>query len=111
MFRRDEVEVAEHRVMWAPWSPAQLVALAFGILFLVLGVATLAKTGLTANQFTDTHVNVLGFGHTGVLGIIELVFGLLMIMAGAVPGAGRGLMAFLGTVALGFGVVVLVQQG
>jgi uncharacterized membrane protein HdeD (DUF308 family) len=30
-----------------------------------------------------------------------------MIMAGAVPGAGRGTMAFLGTLALGFGVVIL----
>src|SRR3954467_9345219 len=86
MIRRDEVDVAERQVVMAPWSPAQLVALAFGIIFLVLGVAALAKTGLNANEFTGTHVSVIGFGHTPLLGAIELVFGLLMIMAGAVPG-------------------------
>lgn len=107
---RDEVGVEERSVLFAPWSPAQLVALVFGILYLILGVAVLAKAGINANGFTSTHVDVLGFGHTPMMGVIELAFGLLLIMAGAVPGAGRGLMAFLGALALGFGVVVLVQQ-
>jgi len=110
MFRRDEVDVAERSVLWAPWSPAQLVALVIGIIYLVLGVAVLAKAGLSADTFTSAHVSVFGFGHTPLMGLIELVYGLLLIMAGAVPGAGRGLMAFLGALALGFGVVVLVQQ-
>jgi len=109
--QEDDMVVAEQRVVSAPWSPAQLVALAFGALFLVLGAVTLAGTGLTADGFTSTHVTALGFQHTPLLGAIELVFGLLMIMAGAIPGAGRGTMAVLGTLALGFGVVILVQSG
>jgi hypothetical protein len=103
----DDVGVQERRTVWAPWSPAQFVALGFGVLYLIMSVAALARTGLNADAFTSTHTTALGFGHTPLLAVIELAFGLLMIMAGAVPGAGRGSMAFLGTLALGFGVVVL----
>lgn len=107
----DEVGVAERRVVWAPWSPAQLVALVIGAFFIILGAVTLAKTGLNSDGFTTTHVSALGFGHTPLLGVIDLVYGLLLVMAGAVPGAGRGTMAFLGVLALGFGVVVLSASG
>jgi Na+-driven multidrug efflux pump len=107
--QEERVVVTERRVVAPPWSPAQFVALSFGALFLILGVATLAATGLSADTFTSAHVNTLGFHHTPLLGAIELVFGLLLIMAGAIPGAGRGTMAVLGTLALGFGIVVLIQ--
>jgi hypothetical protein len=92
-----------------PWSPAQFVALAFGALFLILGAATLATTGINADDFTSRHVSALGFHHTPLLGAIELGFGLLLIMAGAIPGAGRNTMVLLGALALGFGIVVLIQ--
>ncbi len=101
--------VSERRIQAPPWSPAQFVALAFGALFLILGVAALATTGINADDFTTKHVTVLGFDHTPLLGAIELGFGLLLIMAGAIPGAGRSTMVVLGTLALGFGVVVLIQ--
>jgi hypothetical protein len=108
---REDVGVAEHHVVWAPWSPAQLVALVLGVLFLIMGAVTLARTGLNGNGFATTHTSALGFGHTPPLGVIELIFGLLMIMAGTIPGAGRGTMAFLGTLALGFGIVILASAG
>src|SRR5207248_401239 len=83
--------------------------LAPGILFVVLGVATLGQTGLHVHGFAHTHVRVFGLHHTPLLGAGELGFGLLMLAAGAVPGAGRAVMAFLGVVALGAGLVVLIQ--
>jgi Domain of unknown function (DUF4383) len=105
--RHESTGVSEQEVMGPAWSPAQIVALVFGVFYLILGALALARGGVSADGFTSTHVNVMGFDHTPLLGVIELVFGLLMIMAGAVPGAGRGTMAFLGTLALGFGVVIL----
>ncbi|HLZ73069.1 MAG TPA: DUF4383 domain-containing protein [Dehalococcoidia bacterium] len=105
--RDENVAVTERRVIWAPWSPAQLVALAFGVFFVVIGAVAMARGGLDANTFDSKIVNVLGFDHTALLGVIELVFGLLLLLAGALPGAGRGTMAFLGVAALGFGIVVL----
>jgi hypothetical protein len=107
----EDAGLSERRVIWAPWSPAQLVALVIGVFYLILGAVTLAKTGLNGDGFTTTHVSALGFGHTPLLGVIDLAFGLLLVMAGAVPGAGRGTMAFIGTLALGFGVVVLAASG
>jgi len=105
--REEDVGVAERHVVWAPWSPAQLVALAFGVFFAIMGAIAIARGGLSGNTFDTKIVNVLGFDHTALLGVIELVFGLLLVLAGAVPGAGRGTMAFLGVLALGFGIVVL----
>jgi hypothetical protein len=96
-------------VAWAAWSPAQIVAIATGLVFIALGVATLSRTGLDANGFARTHVTVFGFDHTPLLGACELGFGLLMLAAGAVPGAGRVVMAFLGALAVGAGLVVLIQ--
>jgi len=99
----------EHRsVLWAPWSPAQAVALIIGVFYLILGAVALAASGGNTSGFAaNPHVTALGFHQTPVLGIIEIAFGLFMVMAGAIPGAGRGTMAFLGTLALAFGIIVL----
>jgi hypothetical protein len=111
MWERDgDVEYAERRVVWAPWSPAQLVAVVIGVLYVVLGAVALAGARGADGGFANAHVSALGFHHTALLGGTELVYGLVLVMAGAVPGAGRGLMAFLGTAAVGFGAVVLAQS-
>jgi hypothetical protein len=92
-------EVAERRVVWAPWSPAQLIALAFGIFLLILGAVTLSNTGIHGDTLTATKVSSWGFGGTA-----------LLILAGAIPGAGRTTMALLGVIALGAGIAVLASQ-
>jgi hypothetical protein len=91
-----------------PWSPAQIVALALGILMTALGGVALAKGGLGGSGF-GSHVIVLGFHHTGLMGLIELVLGVMLLGAAAVPGAGRGLMLFYGVAALAFGIVVAAE--
>lgn len=105
---REETQVAETHVTSPAWSPAQIVAIVLGAMFTILGAVTLARTGLNGS-FLDPHVTVIGLDHTPLLGAIELVFGLLMVMAGAVPGAGRGTMTLLGGLALGFGIVILIE--
>src|SRR5207244_31797 len=83
------------------WSPAQVVALAIGLFFAVLGGIALARTGLDLNDVHHPH-RIAGWGdwhHTPLLALIELGFGVLMMLAGALPGAWRGLMGLLGPVA------------
>jgi uncharacterized membrane protein HdeD (DUF308 family) len=96
-------------VQHQPWSPAQAVALILGIVFLVLGGIALARTGVNLNNVTGTHVRVAGSTQTQLMAYIELIFGALLILAGAIPGAGRGLMSFCGVLALVFGIVVTAQ--
>jgi hypothetical protein len=111
MIERDrlaEGEVASRHVARAPWSPAQFVALAIGIFFIVLGGVALARTGIHTDDMTRM-TQVGGWQHTTWLGAGELLFGLFMLMAGAVPGGMRALMSFLGVAALGFGIIVVIQ--
>lgn len=93
----------------APWSPAQIVSLAAGALFLVIGGIALARTGIDFSNLTGDHVSVAGAGQTQLMAYIELAYGALLVIAGAVPGAGRGGMATLGVLALVFGIIVSAQ--
>ena len=75
-------ELGVTEVESGPWSPAQVVALAIGLFFVV-------PVGLTS--------------------LIKVGFGVLMMLAGAIPGAWRGAMGLLSTVALGFGIFVVAH--
>jgi len=92
-----------------PWSPAQIIALVVGIAAVVMGIAGLAKTGLPLDHLDRPYHDVLGFRHSPLLGLSEIGFGVLLIIAGVVSGGARWLMALLGVVQMVFGVVVLVD--
>lgn len=106
----DEVMVddalGETSVVRAPWSPAQIVALAIGTMLTLLGAVALARTGINFNDVTAQHMDVAGFHHTALLGLIEFAVGLFLIGVGAVPGAARASMTFFGILLLGFGILV-----
>jgi hypothetical protein len=105
-----EGEVVHHRadVERPPWSPAQLIAVLLGIVFLVVGGISLARTGVHTNNMNAHFANTPLWDHTAWLALGELFFGLLLLGAGVVPGGARGLMTFLGMIALAFGIAVLV---
>jgi hypothetical protein len=92
-----------------PWSPAQLVALLVGLVFVVLGGLALARTGIDLSDLSAKHVKVAGTRHTELMAFLDLAFGILLLIAGSVPGAVRGLMSFLGVAALAFGIIVAAQ--
>lgn len=92
-----------------PWSPAQIIALAIGILFVVLGGIALARTGIHLNDVTNQRVTVAGVAQTQLLAYIEIGFGVLLLLVGSIPGAGRGAMSFLGLAAVIFGIIVVAQ--
>jgi hypothetical protein len=98
--------VGQTSVVRAPWSPAQIVALSIGAMLTLLGAVALARTGINFNDVTAQHVNVAGFHHTALLGLLEFAVGLFLIGVGAVPGAARMSMTFFGIVLLGMGIVV-----
>jgi hypothetical protein len=94
-----------------PWSPAQLFALGIGLFLAVLGGIALARTGLDLGDVHHPH-RIVGWGdwhHTPLLALIELGYGVVMIVAAVVPGAWRGLMGLLSAIALGFGIFVLAD--
>jgi hypothetical protein len=90
------------------WSPAQIIGLIVGIGFIVLGVATLAKTGFDTSHLDRPHDVVWHFAHSPLLGVIEAAYGVLLVIASVVPGASRALMALLGAIGVAFGLVVLI---
>jgi uncharacterized membrane protein YidH (DUF202 family) len=92
-----------------PWSPAQILALAVGILFVVAGGIALARTGIHLHDVTAQRVTVAGVGQTQLLAYIEIGFGVLLLLAGSIPGASRSGMSFLGVTSLVFGIIVVAQ--
>jgi phosphatidylserine synthase len=107
----DDAEVAHSSVERAPWSPAQIVSLVVGAIFAIIGGITLANTGMNFNDLSANHETVAGMDQTAWLGIAELVVGLFLIGAGAIPGGGRATMTFFGVIVLGFGIVMLISNG
>lgn len=89
------------------WSPSQLVALVLGGVAIAFGVLALTRTGLDLSHLTRDHHSFLGFGHTPLLGLAEVGFGALMVLAAFGPIAGRSLMTLLGAAAIGLGVVLV----
>jgi len=104
----DEVAARRTVVERPPWSPAQLVALIIGIIATVIGVIALINTGVHAHAMDVVRTDGPLWQHTAWLAIGEIVFGLIMIGAGVVPGGARGLMSFMGMLAVAFGIAVLV---
>jgi hypothetical protein len=93
-----------------PWSPAQIIGLIVGIGFAALGIAAIARTGFHTDHIYTPHADVWNLPHSPLLGLIEIGFGVLMVIASVVPGGARGFMGFLGAISVGFGIVVLVEQ-
>jgi hypothetical protein len=97
------------RIEHAPWSPAQVVLLAAGMVVAVIGGVALARTHLHFSDIPATHAQAAGLRHTSLSAAIELGIGVILLGIGAVPGAARGLMTFAGVVLLGAGLVIAIQ--
>ena len=89
------------------WSPVQLIGMIVGIGVTVLGIAAVARTGFDTAHFYTPRTSVWHLPHTPLLGVIEIGYGVLMILASVVPGGLRTLMGLLGAAALVLGIVVL----
>ena len=109
----DHYEVASGRTVSATlpwWSPAQFIGLVIGIGFTVLGIAALARTGFNTDHVFTPHDVIWRLPHSPLLALIEIGYGVLMILASVIPGGARTLMTLLGAISLAFGIVVLVES-
>jgi hypothetical protein len=88
------------------WSPAQLLVLAGGVLFIVFGAIAVIDGGLSG-PITEPVVQVFGLDHTPLLGLIELGAGALLILS-ALAGS-RGTSTFLSVLLLIGGILVLAR--
>lgn len=100
-------QVVQQQVTRPAWSPAQAVALVIGLLYVVLAGVAMARAGLTFQPIR--HVTVAGLDHTIWLAVIELLFGLVVLAVGAMPGADRGGMVFAGIVAIAGGLIIAIE--
>lgn len=89
------------------WTPAQILALVLGVAFAVLGGVALLRTGVSGSLVEPT-TSVAGLAYTPLLGVIEIIFGLLLIGVGVLPRASSGAV-FLGAIALVFGLVLVIE--
>lgn len=104
----DVVEEVEERPGHV-WSPAQGIAVILGAIAIVFGAITLFETGLDFGDITSPHESVLGFHATPLLGLCEIVWGVLMVLAGLRPVAGKPFMALLGAAAVALGALIVLD--
>jgi hypothetical protein len=84
-------------------SPAQIITGLAGIVLLVIGLIAVAKGGLSG-PVTDPVVDVAGFSHTPLLGLIEAGVGLVLLFCALWGSRASGV--FMGTVIAVAGIVV-----
>jgi hypothetical protein len=82
---------------------------AVGIVFLVLGLVGLARTGIPMDTITAPTVSVGPFSRTPIMAIIEVVLGVVLI--GASASRDPGTVTGIGLITLVFGIVWLIEPG
>jgi hypothetical protein len=85
----------------------QVLILLAGVASLVFGIGAIALAGL-AGSITEPIVDVFGFSHTPLLGVIEVGAGVMLILAALVPG-GRWVAALVGGGAIAGGELILAE--
>lgn len=82
---------------------------AVGVLLLVLGLVPLARTGIPTDSLTEPTTSVGPFGRTPLMGIIEILLGVLV--SGSSATTDNGSITAIGLVARVFGIVWLIEPG
>lgn len=90
------------------WSPAQIVASVLGIAAIVFGALALIETGIDGS-LKRPHEELWSFHHTPLLALVEIGFGVVLLLAATSATFGRGVMAILGTGAAAFGILIVLD--
>jgi hypothetical protein len=100
---------AQMRVSRFTWSPAQWVAALIGLFLVVLGAVALLRVGL--ETLTGETTTVWMFEHTALMGIVDLVIGLLFLTIAGSSLNSRGGLITLGMLSLAFGLITAIEPG
>jgi hypothetical protein len=98
-----------HRSVARAWSPAQIVAMLVGAFLAILGGVALARTGINFADLDASRAQVAGLEHTPILGLTELIVGLVLVGSAAADSAPRGTMSFFGSLILLFGIITVIE--
>jgi hypothetical protein len=85
------------------------VSLVAGVAAIIFGIVALAKTGIHGDSLRSPDREVWSFHHTPLLAVVEIGFGVLLVLAAVSAGTSRTIMALLGALAVAFGVVILAD--
>jgi len=98
------------RVVERPaWSPAQLLAVVGGVVLVVIGGIALARTGTDFSNIAGTHAGVAGLHYTCLSAVVQLVAGVLLLVAAVRPTSAKSMSAVLGVLALAWGIIVVAD--
>ncbi|MEX2599432.1 MAG: hypothetical protein WD533_07240 [Dehalococcoidia bacterium] len=86
-------------------NAAQVVMLLIGIILVGVGAVALGRGGFDE---LNLHNQVMGIPHTPLLGFMELVLGAIIVLAAALPYAGRWVLLAAGALLFIFGLVVVI---
>lgn len=75
------------------WAFDSLICGIMGVGFSVVGITALSRAGL-GSPLSEPRIEVLGYGHTALLGLIEVGIGVLLLIAATL--VSRAAAAFLG---------------
>jgi hypothetical protein len=100
-------EVAETVTTKRGFTWGQALIILAGVASLVFGIGAIALAGL-AGSITEPVVNVFGFDHTPLLGVIECGTGVALILAALIPG-GRWVAGPIGVAAIAGGALIYAE--
>ena len=98
---RAETRVASSRIVV---SPGQVIAGVLGLVLAIVGAITVARSGVDSSLNVPM-VRAAGFNQSAMVGLGELVLGLLLILA-ALSYEGRGFIVAIGVLMVIGGVVI-----
>jgi hypothetical protein len=104
----DHQAVGETRAWRERFAVGQVLSLAIGIFWVVIGAVGLARGGM--GSWTTPTVEVAGIGMTPLLAGIHLLLGLVGMAGAGSPASARGAMMFLGPVFIAAGIIALIQS-
>ena len=97
-----QIVSTRRRITWG-----QVLILLAGAASLVFGIGAVMLAGL-AGSVTEPVVQVFGFDHTPLLGLIEIAAGVVLVFAALVPG-GRWLAGPIGVAAIVGGALIIAE--
>jgi uncharacterized membrane protein HdeD (DUF308 family) len=106
-FRRRNVDVVDEQVTTR--NPARYVAGAMGLAAIIFGALALVETGFDPDHIRRPHEQVANLHHTPALALLEIGFGVVMLVAAFGTVIGRAFMTVASVAALGFGAVIVAE--
>lgn len=89
---------------WWRFTPAQIIGMIAGAVLVIIGVVALVRGDLQGS-INDPVVQVGGWKHTPLLGLIEIGAGVAMLLAASALGAEM----FVGAAIAVFGIIALIE--